>query len=196
MTAHSLCLSRSPPQSTEGPCECLGVHSPGSREGRTLISTAAWGQGGCTESCPPLPGPRCLESPASSSAQPQGPQPGFSPLGSITHGLNLWTVMSQRWAPTQHSALTVSDHSPDPWRSCWGLLNDRQDRRAPSCPGTAHRLLKEDCPSPASARLSVTHMTGLLSESASTKKYWLFIFSVAAGDGGSCSEGVLPHPQR
>lgn len=115
-------LTPPPPQSTEVPCECLGVHSPGSREGQTLIFTAAPGQGGCTESCPPLPGPRCLESPASSSAQPQGPQPGFSPPGSITHGLSRWTVMSQRWVPTQHYALTVSDYSPDPWRSCWGLL--------------------------------------------------------------------------
>ena len=31
------------PQSTEGPCECLGVHSSESREGRTLVSTAAMG---------------------------------------------------------------------------------------------------------------------------------------------------------
>lgn len=134
VTAHSLCLSRSPPQSTEGPCECLGVHSPGSREGWTLVSTAARGQGGCTESCPPLPGPRCLESPASSSAQPQGPQPGFSPPGSITHGLSRWTVISQGWAPTQHSALTVSDHSPDPWRSRWGLLEGWDGHARPQLP--------------------------------------------------------------
>lgn len=137
------------------------------------------GQGGCTESCAPFPGHAAWR-PASSLAQPQGPQPGFSPPGSITHGLSRWTVMSQRWAPTQHSALSVTAPQT-PWRSRWGHWRDGQDHLQPPavlgqhiCQLKEHRVqgLSQSCQCQAQCH---SH-TGLLPESASTKKCLIFYF--------------------
>ena len=154
VTAHSPAYPTQP-QSTEGPCEHLGVHSPGSR----------------------------------------APDP--------THGLSRWTAMSQRWAPTQHSALSVTAPQTrgapvgDRWR-------DGQDTHAPSCPGIAH-LSAEGAPCPGFVPVlpvpgPVSH-TGLLPESASTKKclsiflfYQLMLEMVGPGPL-SWSRGVLPHPR-
>ena len=125
-------------------------------------------------------------------AQPQGPQPGFSPPDSITHGLSRWTVTSQRWAPTQLSALSVTaPHTRgapvgDRWR-------DGQDRHARSCPGTA-RLSAEGAQClgfvpvlPVPGPVSLTYGTPPRISFHKEVSFHLFIVLVAAGDGGSWS---------
>lgn len=189
MTAHSPCLSHSAPVH-RGPLRAPWCPLTWELCTRPSSALQPRGQGGCTESCAPFPGPRCLESPASSLAQPQGPQPGFSPPGSITHGLSRWTVMSQRWAPTQHSALSVTAPQTRgaPVGDCW---RDGQDTHAPSCPGTAHLSAEgAPCPGfvpvlPVPGPVSLTYRTPPRISFHKEVSFHFFILSVDAGDGGS-----------